>query len=61
MMGHIHANIGAVVDGNEDYEDEDSWEDNVLADLGVEFLQISGETEDSSHQDQGVILSNKED
>ena len=60
IMGHISANIRAEVDDNKNYEDGESWDSNALADLGVGFLQVGGETPEVSHQDQGVVLSIKE-
>ena len=61
LTGHISTNVGlAAGANNEKYADEDSWDGDDLADLGVGFLEVGGATGDPALQDQGVTLAIKE-
>ena len=62
LTGHISANVGrAAGANNKKCTDEDSWDGDDLADLGVGFLEIDGATSEPALQDQGVALAIKED
>ena len=43
LTGHIHATIGMKETDGKVYEDDGSWDGDVLANIGVGFCQVQGE------------------
>ena len=43
LTGHIHTIVGMKETDSEIYEDDDSWDGDALANIGVGFCQVQGE------------------
>ena len=59
--GHINATVGVddAIDG--DYDSQGSWDGDDLASLGIGFLQVQGENQGVTLQDEGVTFLQSRD